>query len=95
MVGPQVALGPVSGNERPGVVDDAHAERRAGRDGLRAICADTRSCAAAISASVSAPRCASHSATAARPSRTGGPSSWPPGPCVLDRGDRVRLPSSA
>lgn len=66
MISPHGAIRPISGDQRTGVVDDRHAER--GRRGL-VICEATRARAAASSSSVNDPCSASHSATAARPSR--------------------------
>lgn len=70
MIGPHLAVGPVGRDERSGVVDHAHAGRRRERLGTALSSPATLALAAASSASLKAPCSASHSATAARPSRT-------------------------
>jgi len=69
MVGPHSSVRPIGVDERAGVVDGGHAGRRRRREVARA-CSATRWRAAASSESVNGPCWASHSATAARPSRT-------------------------
>lgn len=69
VVRPNLAIGPIGGDESAGVVDDGHADRLRARRGAAPICEATRPRAAASSASLNAPCSASHSATAARPSR--------------------------
>ena len=69
MISPYPTVGPISRDQRPGVVEDGHARRRLPEATGRS-CAAIRSRAAASSASLSAPCSASHSLTAARPSRT-------------------------
>lgn len=70
VIRPDLAVGSFRSDERSRVVDDAHAERFLGRDGLEPSWAATRVRAAASSASEKGPCSASHSAIAASPSRT-------------------------
>lgn len=67
MISPHGAIGPVGSDQCAGVVDDSHADRA--RRGRLVICDATRARAAASSESVNGPCWASHSATAASPSR--------------------------
>lgn len=69
VVRPNLSIGPIGGDESAGVVDDGHADRLRARRGAALICDATRPRAAASSASLNAPCSASHSPTAARPSR--------------------------
>ena len=66
---PHRSVGSVSGDQGAGVVDDSHADRLRARRAPAPICVRTRSRATASSASLSDPCSASHSATAASPSR--------------------------
>ncbi len=74
MIGPPRAVGAVRCDQGAGVIDDAHAERFFARADVALTCETTRWRAAVASASVSAPWSASHSATAASPSRAS--SAW-------------------
>jgi hypothetical protein len=69
MVRPHRPIGSIGGDERTSVVDDRHAGRRRRGATARTCCA-MRSRAAPSSGSVNRPCRRSHSATAARPSRT-------------------------
>ena len=66
VVSPDLAVASISGDQETCVVDDAHAERRLLEPRISAA---TRSRADRNSESVSGPCSASHSATAAKPSR--------------------------